>query len=233
MSVQGRPPVNTNWSIDTSAKSIISFGADVLAATLSDNVQPLAYLACERYGATLAMCPESCAKVEILAKRQHTSHVLSRIGVSIGFAPNDVADKLASNEAGGKIMYASPKQRILIVTVRFLALAAALLSLGSPFKAAQCLHKLMDETSPERQLLPTVTQLKDLFIVLERKVSTAGFVDSLEVWDMILRSDELGLQEYFPISDAREDQPDLSTSSSTQPAIAENGKSLHFLTTIH
>jgi hypothetical protein len=90
-------------------------------------------------------------------------------------------------------MHANPKPRTLIRTVRFLALAAALLSLGSPFKAAQCLHKLLDETSPEKQLLPTVTQLKDLFIVLERKISTAKFMDSLEVWDMILRSEELGL----------------------------------------
>lgn len=140
MSVQQRPPVNTNWNIDTSAKSVISFGADVLAATLSDNVQPLAYLACERYGATLAICPESCAKVEKLAKREHTSHILSLIGVSIGFAPNDVADKLASNEAGGKIIFANPKPRVPIMSVRFLALAEALLSVGSPFKAAQCLH---------------------------------------------------------------------------------------------
>jgi hypothetical protein len=45
----------------------------------------------------LAMCPEPFAKVEKLAKREHTSHVLSAIGVSIGFTPNDVADKLASN----------------------------------------------------------------------------------------------------------------------------------------
>jgi len=64
---------------------------------------------------------------------------------------------------------------------------------------------LLDETSSERQLLPTVTQLKELFIVLERKISTAGFVDSLEVWDMILRSDELGLQTHFSIPDVRAD----------------------------
>jgi len=114
MSVQQHPPINTNWSIDTSAKSVISFGVDVLAATLSDNVHPLAYLACERYGATLAMCPESCAKVEKLAKREHTCHILSLIGVSVGFAPNDVADKLASNEAGGKIIRANPKPGSII-----------------------------------------------------------------------------------------------------------------------
>jgi hypothetical protein len=155
--------------------------------------------------------------------------------VSIGFAPNDVADMLASNEAGSKIIHANPKPRVLTMPVRFLALAAALLSLGSPFKAAQCLHKLLDETSPERQLLPTVTQLKELFIVLERKISTAGFVDSLEVWDMILRSDELGLQTNFPTPDVRADQPHVGTSSSSsaEHAIADNSKSHQLLTAIH
>ena len=119
------------------------------------------------------------------------------------------------------------------MTVRFLVLAAALLSLGSPFKAAQCLHKLLDETSPEKQLLPTVTQLKDLFIVLERKISTARFIDSLEPWDMILRSDELGLQEHFSTPDVGEDRPDPVASSSTQPAIGGNSKILRFLMAIH
>lgn len=94
-------PVNGQWSIDTTAKSVITLSAGLLAATLSDDVQPLAVIACERYGATLAMCSETCAKVERLAKRKRTSHVFASIGVKIGFAPNDVSDQLASNEAGG------------------------------------------------------------------------------------------------------------------------------------
>ena len=100
MDAEQRPPINTSWSIDTSAKSVIMFGADVLAATLSDNVQPLVVLACERYGATLAMCRKTCARVEILAKRRRKSLVMTRIGASIGISPNDVAYQLVSNEAG-------------------------------------------------------------------------------------------------------------------------------------
>ena len=93
--------------------------------------------------------------------------------------------------------------------VRFLALAAAVLSLGSPFKAAQCIHKLLDESSPNKQLLPTIQQVKDLLTVLERKIACAGFADALEVWDMILRSEDLGVQ-FLCIA------PDIGETSGTQ-----------------
>lgn len=74
--------------------------------------------------------------------------------------------------------------------MHFLALAAALLSLGSPFKAAQTLHSLLDESSPEKQLLPTIQQLKDLLISVSEKIGCSGFVDCLEGWDMILKSQQ-------------------------------------------
>lgn len=73
-----------------------------------------------------------------------------------------------------------------------------MLSVGSAFRAAQYLHNLLDWSSPEKQRLPTVAQLKELILVLERKVSTAGFTENLEVWDVILRSNEVGFQDRFP-----------------------------------
>jgi hypothetical protein len=60
----------------------------MLETCARDNVQHLAIMACERYGATLAMCSEVCQKVEKLAKRKHISHVLDHIGAKIGFAPS-------------------------------------------------------------------------------------------------------------------------------------------------
>ena len=97
-----RPSINTNWSIDTTTKSVITISTGILTAALSDNVQALAVLACEAYGATLPMCQEVCNKMETLAKRRHASHTMHRIGAVIGFVPGDVADQLASNAAGGQ-----------------------------------------------------------------------------------------------------------------------------------
>lgn len=207
MAEERRPPMNTNWSIDTTTKSVVSLGIGILTAASSDDVQPLAILACERYGATLAMCPETCMKVERLAKRRYTSHAFHRISVKIGFAPGDSADQLASSEAGGELPSRSRYTRPSLsdsILVRFLALTAALLPIGIPFQVAQCLHTLLDETSPEGQLLPTVRQLKDLILVLMDKISCSGFVEYLEGWDTVLRSDILGLQDLFPVPHSEE-----------------------------
>lgn len=81
--------------------------------------------------------------------------------------------------------------------VRFLGLATALLSLGSPYEAAKALYLLLDDSSPKNQLLPTVQELKDLFVVLEYKISASDFVNSLQGWDIILKSSEVGLQDLF------------------------------------
>ena len=77
--------------------------------------------------------------------------------------------------------------------VRFLALAATLLSEGSGYKATRTMHYLLDRTSAQKQLLPTVQQLKDLFLVLEKKIGCSGFVDSLYGWNALLSAPELGL----------------------------------------
>ena len=83
------------------------------------------------------------------------------------------------------------------LAVRFLGLAAVLLSLGTPYDAAKALYLLLDDSSEKNQLLPTVQQLKDLFIVLQSKIGTSDFVNSLQGWDMILKSAEVGLRDHF------------------------------------
>ncbi|KAF2235994.1 hypothetical protein EV356DRAFT_93054 [Viridothelium virens] len=52
--MQRRPPVKTKWSIDTTTKSIITISVGLLTPALSDNVQPLALVACEAYRARSA-----------------------------------------------------------------------------------------------------------------------------------------------------------------------------------
>lgn len=68
-------------------------------------MQPLALLSCERFGAQLAICPETRLKVEQLARRKHTSYFFKHLEMSIGFASGDAADYLASSDAGGKFTW--------------------------------------------------------------------------------------------------------------------------------
>ena len=90
-------------------------------------------------------------------------------------------------------------KRLLLtaVLVRFLGLAATLLSLGSPFTAAQELHSLLDQSSPQSQLLPTVQLLKHLLTALESKIGRAGFADSLVGWHLWVTAPGSGLRSLF------------------------------------
>ena len=77
-------------------------------------------------------------------------------------------------------------ERLLNVTGRFLGLAAALLTVGSNFEAAQTLHTLLNDFSPKDQMLPTVRQLKDMFESLEVKLRTSGFANILMGWSTLM-----------------------------------------------
>lgn len=113
-------------------------------------------------------------------------------------------------------------ERSLLTTtvVRFLGLAATLLSLGSPFTAAQELHNLLDQSSPQTQLLPTVQQLKHLLTALETKIARAGFADSLLGWHLWVTAPESGLRTLF-VRD--EEETVLRNSTNDDPAIENNG----------
>jgi len=62
MSVQ---PIQAQWSLDATSTSVYSVARGVLQAATSDNVQPLAIIACERFGNTIAMSQEACRKMEV------------------------------------------------------------------------------------------------------------------------------------------------------------------------
>lgn len=58
--------VQLQWRLDSSANSALSVARSIFQAALNDNVQQLAILACERFGNTIAMCPETCKKIDLL-----------------------------------------------------------------------------------------------------------------------------------------------------------------------
>lgn len=117
-------------------------------------------------------------------------------------------------------------QRLLltIVLVRFLGLAATLLSLGSPFTAAQELHSLLDQSSPQSQLLPTVQQLKHLLTALESKIARAGFADSLVGWHLWVTAPESGLRSLFvpPGNGSRDEEGTMLSSGTDEDPSNEN-----------
>ena len=72
-----------------------------------------------------------------------------------------------------------------------------LLTLESPFKAAQELHTHLKRSSPDGQLLPTISQLKDLLSKLEPRLMKSGFADCLLGWHIWMTCQESGFQPLF------------------------------------
>ncbi|KAM0794979.1 hypothetical protein BDR22DRAFT_814340 [Usnea florida] len=149
------------WSLDHTASSTLSIAKDVIRAATTDNVQALALVACEKFGATLAMCPETNKKIEDLIIKASGPKLVKFMSAQIGYSANDCATQLSQSLAG----------------VQFLGLAAALVSSVGIFQGANALSVLLMASASDKTLIPTVRQLKDLLWALEHRVNRSGFTD--------------------------------------------------------
>lgn len=156
------PPTLT-WSLDSTASATLSVAKDVVRAATSDNVQPLALIACEKFGATLAMCEETNKKIEDLIIKVAGPTFVRFMSAQIGYSANDSATQLSKSLAG----------------IQFLGLAAAFGSSMSPFEGANALSVMLMASASDKTLLPTVRQLRDLLGVMEHRLNRSGFT---ELW---------------------------------------------------
>ena len=160
------------WSLDSTAGTTISVFKDVMRAATSDNVQPLALMTCEKFGATLAMCPETNKKMEdLIIKVSGPKHVRF-MKAQIGYSANDSATQLSRSLAG----------------IQFLGLAAALTSSTEIFRGANALSVMLMDSASDKTLLPTVRQLKDLLGVMEHRLIRSGFADIWVGYQILLSS---------------------------------------------
>ena len=158
-----------SWALNQTATDTISLATGVLAAATSDNVQALAILACEGLGATIPMTAEIRSKVNKLCTQDHQGAVLSFMKATIGYKRGDSAWQLAQSDAG----------------VRFLGLAAALLTLDS-WAAAETMYILIRDTAENQKLVPTTMQLKQVIEALDYKLSLASFAESAFGWSILI-----------------------------------------------
>ena len=82
------------WSLDKTANSPVP--------ATSDNVEPLAVAACEKFGTTLSIYRDSCAKVERLVELRKP-RLLNSWGHTLGYSANDCATQLVKSCCWGAI----------------------------------------------------------------------------------------------------------------------------------
>ena len=150
------------WSPNQTFDLSISVARAIFSMTTHDNVQPLAILAREKFGATLAICPEMSRKVEALVVKSPQPVFLNFVKLSIGFRGDSATQQCQS-----------------LARTQFVGLAAPLMTSLSLFEAGIALEQMLREKAAHRTLVPTARQLRDLIAVLEPRLARSGFGNSL------------------------------------------------------
>lgn len=162
--------VQLQWSLDNTVGAALSVARGIFLAANNDNVQPLAIASCEKFGNTIAMCQETCRKMEDLTKKAPEPVPIRFLKAYAGFDAADTATQLSKSQAG----------------VQFLGLAAALLNSMTRFNAGIVLHTMLMSSASDTTLLPTTRQLKDLLTALHPRLTHSGFLNSVIGWHTLL-----------------------------------------------
>ncbi|KAI0445066.1 hypothetical protein F4803DRAFT_509250 [Xylaria telfairii] len=166
----GNQLVQAQWSLNETSDSVYGIARGVLQAATSDNVQPLAIMACEQFGNTLAISRETRLRIERTVLPTPEPVTIQFLKAKVGFMKHDCAVQLGSNQAG----------------LRFLALAAALISSVRARYCAEALMLMLEDTTSDRRLLPTTRHLTDLMDSLQGRCRLSGFADIVFGYNSIL-----------------------------------------------
>ena len=155
--------------LDKSTEVTLSFLTDCVRAATQDDVQVSAIVACENFGTTLAISPDTRRKLETVFDAKSDTTIVKFLKCRIGYTGNETLH-LFRQSIGG---------------VNFLALIAALLGSMDNFTAALALERMMSESLPRKNgnlPLPTAYQLTRLIDVLEPKLVLVKFNEDVIRW---------------------------------------------------
>ncbi len=163
--------IQAQWSLNETGLVAWTTLKRIVTAATSDNVQALALMACGRFGNTLAMSDETNNKVEHILLPSPEPAPIKFLQGAVGFSRNDCATQLGENAAG----------------LRFLGLAAALVTSLGAFEGAKSLDLMLRSTTDDLTTVPSVRHLRDLLASLEARSHRCGFADSVVGWQILLR----------------------------------------------
>lgn len=167
--------VQIQWSLDATAAAIYSVARGAFVAASGDDVQPLAILACEKFGGTLPMSPEAREKIEATVLPTPEPAVIRFVKGLVGYNPHDCVSYLGRNDAG----------------VRFLALAVPLVTTLDLFDCAKSVVRMMQRSAFDPTMIPTVREMKRLLASLEPRCLQSRFANLIVNSQTILRNDAL------------------------------------------
>ncbi|KAI0418368.1 hypothetical protein F5X98DRAFT_337870 [Xylaria grammica] len=156
-----RDLVQAQWGLNQTSDSVYSISKELLQAATSDNVQPLAIMACEQFGNTLAISGETRQRIQRTVVPTSDPAIIGWLKLKVGFMKGDCVTKFGQNDAG----------------LRFLALAAALTSSISVHHCADALMLMLERTTSDRLFLPTIQHLTNLMSSLQGRCILSDFAN--------------------------------------------------------
>lgn len=153
-------------SLDNIAITAFTVGANLVHASTTDNVPPLVVSACEQLGNTLAMSEKTMLSIEQSVVPTSPSAVASLFKNTFGLSASDGLAALSKSLAG----------------VRFLCLAAAVISTLGTLEGAQAVQAALAKAAPGAAV-PPLLDVRELLIAIGPgclRSNFAGRVDACE-----------------------------------------------------
>ncbi|KPM43551.1 hypothetical protein AK830_g2978 [Neonectria ditissima] len=163
-------PVSAQWSLSSTSTSALQILKGVMRAASSDNIQAEAIIACEELGSTLAMSTITIDKVVHTIIPTPDPIPISFLKATVGYAAHDCATQLGTSQAG----------------VRFLGLAAALVTTVGPYQGAKALEAMFVSSKAKLTDVPSTRQLRDVLASLEPRCLRSDFSHSVIGYQALL-----------------------------------------------
>ncbi|KAL9108962.1 MAG: hypothetical protein Q9227_006358 [Pyrenula ochraceoflavens] len=159
--------VQIQWDLESTVDSTLKIALNFLKIATSDNVQPFALLACEKFGNTLPICRATRKRIEQEIGARRDPIFLSITKAMIKQAGGETFEQLSSNVAG----------------LNFLSLAAALMASSDLHEASSTIQQLIDRSARNKKLVPSEFHVYHILEVLEPRLSRLGFLEMCYTWD--------------------------------------------------
>ncbi|KAF4436753.1 hypothetical protein F53441_13187 [Fusarium austroafricanum] len=147
--------------LDPSSRLSWDFIRRMFATASHDNVQTQVIIACWEVGDSFAVAPETIRRVKQNMISTPDPVTIDWLKGSVGSFSKDCAVEFSGSEAG----------------IRFLALAAALVTTIGPYSGSQVLDIELKRTPLKRTEVPPLPSVKDLLVALLPRSERCGFTD--------------------------------------------------------
>ena len=172
MPTQKTNAVQLQWNLDRTAHKGLNVALDFVRIATQDNVQPIALMACERFGNTLPICRATRSLVETKTRPAQEPILLRFARIAVRKGGGETLERFSGSVAG----------------LNFIVLVAALVPIMPLEEAADAIQRMLDKSAYDKILVPPAYQVQTILELLDPSLSQIGYIDKCYEWDHWLRS---------------------------------------------